>query len=606
MSSELEFNYKIFSINQTPVNRELNNFWIDCYIKPNLQLRYKNLVIIDFLIKDSPKSIEWYGDCLTCKLKSPFYFDFKIKIYCMFSCLILEISPEMSQYLKIHSENFQNLIEISQTNKLFYIFSFSEKDDNELKSEDLLNAIADRWCRIEAWKEEIPKTNRYINKDIWNFHWVLHRMNRFPHNFSKESNLISSCWPYSKKFTPWESLHIIEDLMWFHPNLARKQLVKLFEDFLKPNGLMENGESSEISENSLSLPPLWSSVLLDYSKLSGDKEIISDLYPLCKKNLEWWENNRFIEHYNLFGAILSVEDFGIETTMKSSPRFSQQFDGKSWNLKKPMENRSLLLIDLNSQMCDYYQNMGVMGLIVGDEDSSTYFRKAEALQENAQKYFWDPQTQFYYDYDFETKSIQPMKTIAGFWALYGGIVSKDHIQPIMDHLINPDEFWSEFPIPTLALDEPFYSNEIWHGPALLSQNYWLLHGLKRFNLNRQVTEICYRIFSYLNYSFDLYGGIYKFYPPLSYNVKCIKIPKSDLCYGYDLGQSPLHSLFYRGLLGAEILDDSINFVPDWSILEKEVNFSFYYRGKKIETYLSKMDKKMVTIKDHMDKLTINY
>jgi len=60
------------------------------------------------------------------------------------------------------------------------------------------------------------------------------------------------------------------------------------------------------------------------------------------------------------------------------------------------------------------------------------------------------------------------------------------------------------------------------------------------------------------------------------------------------------------LLGAEILDDSINFVPDWSVLNKEVNFSFYYRGKKVETYLSKMDKKMVTIEDRMDKLTINY
>ena len=54
MSSELEFNYKIFSINQIPENRELNTFWIDCYIKPTLQLRYKNLVIVDFLIKDPP------------------------------------------------------------------------------------------------------------------------------------------------------------------------------------------------------------------------------------------------------------------------------------------------------------------------------------------------------------------------------------------------------------------------------------------------------------------------------------------------------------------------------------------------------------------------
>ena len=199
MSSELEFSYKIFSINQTPEKRELDNFWIDCYIKPTLQLRYKNLIIIDFLIKDQPKSIEWYGDCLSCKLKSPYYLDFKVKIYCMYSHLILEISPEMSQFLKIHSENVKKISEISQTNKLLYVLSFSEKDDFYLKSEDLLNAITNRSESIKKWKEEIPKTNRYVNKEIWNFHWVLHRMNRFPHDFTNESNLFSSCWPFSKE-----------------------------------------------------------------------------------------------------------------------------------------------------------------------------------------------------------------------------------------------------------------------------------------------------------------------------------------------------------------------------------------------------------------------
>ncbi|MHA1767313.1 MAG: MGH1-like glycoside hydrolase domain-containing protein [Promethearchaeota archaeon] len=592
MSSELEFNYKIFSINHELDKKELRDFWIDCYIKQNLQLKYKNHILIDFLIKDPPKSIEWYGDCLTCKLKSPFYLDFKIKIYCIKSYLILEIPPEMMQFIKIHEENFEDLKEVFQTNKIFYIISFQNTPSSLFSSEEVIQAVSEKWAFIQEWKEEIPKTNRYINEEVWNFHWVLHRINRFPHNFSKESNLVSSCWPHSKKLTSWESLHIIEDLMWFHPDLAKKQLVKLFKEQQTPDGLMNCGE---LEKKNLSFPPLWSSILLDYSKLSGDKKIVSELYPQCKKNIEWWEKNRFNKSYNLFGVTLSVEDFGTETTMKKSPRFSQQYDGSQWKSKKPTEKRSLLLIDLNAQMCDYYQNMGVLAHIAGDESGNIYFQKAEKLQENAQKYFWDPKTQFYYDYDFDLKMIQPMKTIAGFWALYGGIVSKNHIPPIIDHLTNPKEFWSEFPIPSMSLDEPFYSNEIWHGPALLSQNYWLLHGLKRFNLNHHVSQISYRIFRYLNYSFDLYGGIYKFYPPLSYNIKSIKIPKSDICFGYDLGQSPLHSLFYRGLLGAEILDDSINFVPDWSVLEKEVNFSFYYRGKKIKAYLSKMDKKMVSI-----------
>ena len=39
-----------------------------------------------------------------------------------------------------------------------------------------------------------------------------------------------------------------------------------------------------------------------------------------------------------------------------------------------------------------------------------------------------------------------------------------------------------------------------------------------------------------------------------------------------LGNTPLHSIFFRGILGGEILDDSINFIPDWTILEKRCQF----------------------------------
>ena len=57
-----------------------------------------------------------------------------------------------------------------------------------------------------------------------------------------------------------------------------------------------------------------------------------------------------------------------------------------------------------------------------------------------------------------------------------------------------------------------------------------------------------------------------------------------------LGNTPLHSIFFRGILGGEILDDSINFIPDWTILKKDVNFSFYYRRKKIDTFADRTKK----------------
>ncbi len=60
-------------------------------------------------------------------------------------------------------------------------------------------------------------------------------------------------------------------------------------------------------------------------------------------------------------------------------------------------------------------------MMLEDPDASTYFEKAESLQDNVQKWLWDPNTQFFYDYDLDQQVIQPVKTAAAFYALFGGI-----------------------------------------------------------------------------------------------------------------------------------------------------------------------------------------
>ena len=167
----------------------------------------------------------------------------------------------------------------------------------------------------------------------------------------------------------------------------------------------------------------------------------------------------------------------------------------------------------------------------------------------------------------------------------------------MAHLTNPNEFWAELPIPSIAMDEKFFSKELWHGSVSLAQDLWLIHGLKRYNLNALATQVSERIFRYLNESFKLYNGIYCFYPPMSYNINSLTLNNNTYSTaGFCLANAPIHSIFFRGLLGAEVLDESINFIPgDWSVLPREVSFNFYYRNRKIDAYLSKIDKKMLEI-----------
>ena len=193
-----------------------------------------------------------------------------------------------------------------------------------------------------------------------------------------------------------------------------------------------------------------------------------------------------------------------EMGMPNSVRFLNQFDGTSWHSGRSQASRSLITIDLNSQMSDYYQTMGVFGMMLEDPDASTYFEKAESLQDNVQKWLWDPNTQFFYDYDLDQQVIQPVKTAAAFYALFGGIAKKSQASSLIDHLTNPNEFWTKLPIPSVAIDDPFYSQELWQGPVSIDQEFWLIIGLQRYNLNTTVVQLSEKILRYLNNSFNLY------------------------------------------------------------------------------------------------------
>ena len=55
----------------------------------------------------------------------------------------------------------------------------------------------------------------------------------------------------------------------------------------------------------------------------------------------------------------------------------------------------------------------------------------------------------------------------------------------MAHLLNPDEYWAEFPIPSTAMNHPTYrpetvgGNLVWRGPTWINSNWYLARGLIR-------------------------------------------------------------------------------------------------------------------------------
>ena len=380
MSDESGVSYLLFpSIDSSQPIGELHNSSIEWQFSPKIQVNYKNCAILKIDVDVSIPTIEWFGDSIVFLEQGASEKNSEFRAFYHNFSLILEIPEPYLDLVRINRSAIDEFHIVFKRSGNVFTFDIPNQLQISLSGVNLENFIHSWWQKIQELVKSAPRTNHYVVKALWNYHWVLHGV-QCPSGTLRDSWYTPSWKNYqvSKIYQPVERMHIIDDIMWYRPDFAKEQLNCIFNLLRVSDGFFGNGKESHPH---LSFPPILSYILMEYSKFTGDVGFISRVYNDLKRNIEWWENNRFNEDYQLFGSNMSADEIGYETTMRGSPRFLTQFDGSSWHSKKPSDSRSMLLVDLNSQMCDYYQNMGVFGMMVGDSESSQYFQKAEALQE---------------------------------------------------------------------------------------------------------------------------------------------------------------------------------------------------------------------------------
>ena len=80
-------------------------------------------------------------------------------------------------------------------------------------------------------------------------------------------------------------------------------------------------------------------------------------------------------------------------------------------------------------------------------------RAAIAVREN----MWDSERQLFLDYYEQSGQREPISMASGFYPYLTDIVSADHVAGLERVLLDPRKFWTPFPVPSRAIDEPSFS-----------------------------------------------------------------------------------------------------------------------------------------------------
>jgi glycogen debranching enzyme len=111
-----------------------------------------------------------------------------------------------------------------------------------------------------------------------------------------------------------------------------------------------------------------------------------------------------------------------------------------------------------------------------------------------------------------------LKTIVSLMPLLVETLPAEIAARLVEHLTDPREFWSRYPVPSVALDEPSFIPTaevngmrcIWRGPSAPNTNWLLARGLRRHGYHAVADTLAERTRELAEQ-----GGFNEFYNPLT-------------------------------------------------------------------------------------------
>ncbi len=256
-------------------------------------------------------------------------------------------------------------------------------------------------------------------------------------------------------------------------------------------------------------PPLYAWIEWEYYLFTGDDSRFERVYTVLDKYYNWLKANRRRNN-----GLYWFEDTG-SSGMDNSPRSSFQTPN--------LLGSDVCFIDLCCQqaLSAHYLSLIArkLGKIADEESFAFEYMKLNRLINH---YMWCERKSFYYD--VFTRDIPELrhnflsaKTAAAFWPILSGTANAEQIDGIVKHLLNPDEFWTQHPVPTLSIDDPNYDPKggYWLGSVWAPTNYMIAAGLKKRGWNSISRDLTMKHLDAMTAVMKnkTFGGIWECYSP---------------------------------------------------------------------------------------------
>ena len=312
----------------------------------------------------------------------------------------------------------------------------------------------------------------------------------------------------------WDSCFHAIILTHFNTSDAKKEILTLvskqFDNGLIPHMIYWDKESptdfpiiewGKEDTSTITQPPMVAYAVWEIYQKDKDQSFIKKVYPNLYHFYRYLLTERDPHENHLIG-IMNPDESGED----NSPRFDIPLGLPPKHSFKENTQKRLNLVVQNIEckfdapfcMRNFFwvkdvpfnsimvANLRLLAMLAEklDNDDANYFTKeADAISLAMRRLMLDDDI-FYSTYGEAYEKIK-VKTWAIFTPLFAKILSQEEAGKLVsNHLLNKNEFWTNFPIPTTSLDEPAFDPQgFWRGPTWIAINWFIYKGLLNYGFN---------------------------------------------------------------------------------------------------------------------------
>jgi hypothetical protein len=276
----------------------------------------------------------------------------------------------------------------------------------------------------------------------------------------------------------------VRELRWLRdPDHAQGVLRTMF-DHQKPNGSLHGRVYVNHLQGTDFYHANWGDAFEALDTLRPDDAFARELYPALGRHAEWLVSTRDRDATGMFDVVDQYET-GQEY-MSRYQAVDPQADAYGW------ENRIRLKgIDVTVYAYCLFRALERLAPIVGAKGEERHWagyaaRTARAVRER----MWNAARGMFSDVDPRSMRRTEVAAAVCFYPYFTDLATEEHVEGLERNLLNPKRFWTQYPVPSSALDDPLFSATAewkgkrhvcpWNGRVWPMTNSHLIEALGRW------------------------------------------------------------------------------------------------------------------------------